>query len=218
MKEDSLSTKDMLMDISSLRSKAMRLAENGKAYNVLLQDILARNLFYDDEARVLSLKELSAATGLKYGKIRKYMEEIYHDLVLDHEARPVFSFTKVRFEFLISGFTKDKFITLEAGQLPVVPRVGEQISIPFFHAYLKTSHFYVDKVDHCFEEDAQIVKIWLQQGYYNSYWHYRKDKAKEEHEVAPMDFFHLEEHELKRKFGVGKRMDDYLAKSFGLSK
>lgn len=218
MKEDSMSTKDMLMDISSMRSKAMKLTENGKAYNVLLKDILERNLFYDDEAPMPSLKDLSAATGLKYGKIRKYMEEIYHDLVLDHEVRPVFSFVKIRYEFLIRGWTKDKFMTLEADQLPVVPRVGEQVSIPFFAAYLKTSHFYVDKIDHSFEEDLQTVKIWLKQGYYNSYWHYRKDKAEEEHEVGFMDFFDLEEHELKRKLGVGKKVDDYLARSFGLSK
>lgn len=62
------------------------------------------------------------------------------------------------------------------------------------------------------------MKIWLKQGYYNSYWRYRKDKAKEEHELGLMDFFHLEEHELKRKLGVGRKMDDYLAKKFGLSK
>ncbi|TPE43312.1 hypothetical protein [Pontibacter mangrovi] len=218
MNEDSLSTKDMLMDISSMRSKAMRLTENGKAYHVLLKDILARDLIKNDEARVPSLKELSAATGLQYGKIRKYVEEIYHDLVLDLEARSVFSFTKVRYEFLIRGFTKDKFITLEADQLPVVPRVGEQVSMPFFYAYMKTSRFFVEEIDHSFEEDSQIVRIWLTQGYYNSYWHYRKDKAKEEHELGLMDFFHLEEHELKKKLGVGKKMDDYLAKKFGLSK
>ena len=54
----------------------MRLTENGKAYHVMLKYILARNLFYDDEAPMPSLKDLSAATGLKYGKIRKYVEEI----------------------------------------------------------------------------------------------------------------------------------------------
>lgn len=39
----------------------------------------------------------------------------------------------------------------------------------------------------------------------------------EEHELGLMEFINLEEHELKRKLGVGKKMDDYLTKKFGLS-
>ncbi|MEJ8802828.1 hypothetical protein [Pontibacter sp. H249] len=212
-----MSTKDMLMDISSMRSKAIRLTVNGKAYSVLLKDILARDLFYDDEAPMPSLKDLSAATGLQYGKIRKYVEEIYHDLVLDYEARPVFSFTKVRYEFLIRGWRKGKFMSLEADQLPVVPRVGEEVSVPFFSAYMRASHFFVEEINHYFDEETQVVKLWLRPGSYNTYWRFRKDKAKEEYEVGFMDFFELEEHELKRKLGVGKKMDDYLDRTFGLS-
>ena len=89
--------------------------------------------------------------------------------MLDHEARPIFSFSKVKYEFLIRGWTTDKFMTLEADQLPVVPRVGEQVSIPFFSTYLKASHFYVEKIDHSFGEDLQLVRIWLKQGCYNSF-------------------------------------------------
>ncbi len=218
MKDDSMSTKEMLMDISSMKQKALLLAENGKAYTDLLKDILARDLFYDEEASMPSIKELSQSTGLKYGKIRKYIEAIYQDLILDHEARPLFTFSKVRYELLIRGWRKDKFMTLEADQLPVIPRVGEGISLPFFSAYMENSNFFVEKIDHRFEEDTQIIKIWLRVGSYNSYWHYRKDKAKEEYEVGLMDFYHLEEHELKKKLGVGKRMDDYIARTNGLSK
>ncbi len=208
-----MSTKEMLMDISSIRSKAMRLIEKGNAYNVLLKHILARDLFYDDQASMPSLKDLSAATGLQYGKIRKYVEEIYHDLVLYHEARPVFSFTKVRYEFLIRGWRKNKFMSLQADELPIMPRVGEEVSIPFFSAYLRAAHFFVEEINHYFEEETQVVKLWLRPGSYNTYWRFRKDKAKEEYEVAPMDFIGLEEHELKRKLGVGKKMEDYFVRT-----
>ncbi len=212
-----MSTKGMLMNISSMKGKAMKLTENGKAYDVLLKDILARDLFYDDDTPMPSLKDLSVATGLQYGKIRKYVEETYHDLVLDHEARPVFSFTKIRYEFLIRGWRKGKFMSFEADQLPVVPRVGEEVSVPFFSAYMGDSYFFVEKINHYFEEDTQVVKLWLRPGFYNTYWRYRKDKAMEEHELGLMEFINLEEHELKRKLGVGKKMDDYLTKKFGLS-
>lgn len=33
-----------------------------------------------------------------------------------------------------------------------------------------------------------------------------------------MDFFDLEEFELKRKLGVGRKMDDYLVRALGFSK
>lgn len=210
MKDNSMSTKDMLMNISSMKIKALKLAESGKEYAVLLKDILSRDLFYDDEAYMPSLKELSQKTGLKYGKIRKYVEDIYKDLVLDHEARPVFSFVNVKYNFLIRGMRRKKFMSLEADQLPVMPRVGEEFSIPFFSAYMETSLFFVEEIKYDLWEDTQIVNIWLRAGSYNSYWHYRKDKAIEEYEIGFMDTFHLEEHELKRKLGVGKRMDDYL--------
>jgi hypothetical protein len=218
MKDDSMSTKDMLMNISSMKQKAMLLAGNGKTYNNLLKDILARDLYYDDDASMPSLKELSQATGVAYGKIRKQVEDIYQDLILDHEARPLFAFTKVRYEFLIRGRRKNKFMTLEADQLPVMPRIGEEIALPFFSAYLETAYFFVENIEHRFEENAQLVKIWLRAGSYNSYWHYRKDKAKEEYELGFRDFYDLEEHELKRKLGVGKKMDDYVARITGLSK
>ncbi|WP_439880739.1 hypothetical protein ACSX1A_16475 [Pontibacter sp. MBLB2868] len=203
MKEDSLSTKDMLLNIGSMRNKAHSLIGNGKGYEDLLKCILARDFYHDEDIPVPSLKELSEASGVKYGKVRKLIEAIYDDLVMNYEARPVFTFHKFRYELLIRGYSKNKFLSMEVDQLPIMPRVGEEISLPFFSAYLETSHFFVEKISYELEEEVQVVQIWLQAGYYNSYWHYRKDKAKEEHELGLMDFFRLDEFELKEKLKVG---------------
>jgi hypothetical protein len=203
MKEDSLSTKDMLLNIGSMRHKALRLADQKKKYSELLRIILEKDFYYDDNESIPSLKELSSATGLKYGKIRKLIEEAYSDLVLNYETKAIFSFTKIRYEFLMRGWQKEKFLALEADQLPVVPRVGEQVSLPFFSAHLGEKHFYVEKIDHKFEEDAQIISIWLRAGTYNSYWHYRKDKAQEENELPFFDFIKMDDFELKKKLKVG---------------
>jgi len=177
MNEGNVFTKDMLMNISSMKVKAMELTKNGKPYCLLLKDILARDLYYDDEAPMTSLKELAEATGIKYAKVRKYIQMIYHDLVVNHLARPVFSFSKVRYEFLMRGRGK-KFYHFETDQLPVMLRVGEELSLPFFSAYMGTSTFFVEDVNYQFEEETQIIKFWLREGSYNSYWHLGKTKQK----------------------------------------
>ncbi|WP_266202764.1 hypothetical protein [Pontibacter kalidii] len=204
MKEDSLTTKGMLLDIGAMRRKALGLVENGKPYNVLLQHILAKDFYYDEEQTLPSLKELAEASGLKSGKVRKYIEGIYHDLALNYETKQMFSFVKVRYEFIMRGRRK-RWLTLEADHLPIAPRIGEEIMMPFFSEYLGTARFYVDEVNHEFEEDVQVVKLWLREGDFNAYWHYRKHKAKEEYEISIHDWFDLEEYQLKRKLGVGER-------------
>lgn len=213
MKDDSMSTRDMLMNISSMRSKAMKLTEKGKAYSDLLKDILARDIF-DENSQMPSIKELCKSSGLNYGKVRKYIEDIYHDLVLNYEGRPVFSFTKLRYEFFIRC-ERRRFMDLEADQLPVVPRVGEAITLPFFSAYLGTVDFFVEKVKHVFKEDVQVVELWLRHGSYNSYWHYRKDKAMEEEELHFIDWLNLEEYELKKKLGVGEKARSFFTNKIG---
>jgi hypothetical protein len=160
-----------------------------------------------------SVKDLCKSSGLSYGKVRRYIDDIYHDLVLDDEARAGFAFTKVRFDFMMRGRRK-RFLDLEANRLPVVPRVGEEVSLPFFSAYLGETTFYVDKVEHIFDEEMQVVTIWLRPGYYNAYWHYRKDKAMMDEELPFADWLDLEEYELKMKLGIGGMAGYYAANRF----
>ena len=72
---------------------------------------------------------------------------------------------------------------MESNHLPVIPRVGETVEIPFFRAYLDNTWFHVEKVRHEFTDTGQEVEIFLLPGEYNLYWHYRKDKAEEEGEL-----------------------------------
>lgn len=59
-----MSTKDMLINISSMRSKAIMLTERNIAYSGLLKDILERDIF-DGNAQMPSIKELCKSSGLK---------------------------------------------------------------------------------------------------------------------------------------------------------
>ncbi|MER2998956.1 hypothetical protein [Pontibacter populi] len=193
----------MLHDIRAMRSGALKLVERNKAYSELLRQILCYD-FYCGANKLPTLKEMATEAGIGINKARKYIQEIYHDLVLDDESRPEFRFSKVSFAFLIRGDKREKFIGIEVSELPVMPRVGEGISLPFFSAYLGTTSFFVEEISHDFYEDCQIVNLWLKAGSYNSYWQYRKDKAKEEDELHFFDFLNLDDSELKRKLHVGK--------------
>ncbi|WP_210466828.1 hypothetical protein [Rufibacter roseolus] len=203
MEKDSLSTKEMLLNIASMRKKALALSESGKRYSHLLKLILEKDFFYDENQPMPSLKELCQTSGLKSGKVRKFLEEVYNDLVLDYETKPVFTLSKVRYEFYLRGWDK-KVLDMEVDCLPVIPRAGEEIEIPFFSAYLKVKHFFVEKIRYRFEEDTQYVTIWLQKGFYNPYWEFRKAQAVEEDEISTFEALELEDFELKRRLRVGR--------------
>ncbi|MDQ3396041.1 MAG: hypothetical protein M3512_18300 [Bacteroidota bacterium] len=115
---------------------------------------------------------------LSYTKVRKYLTEIYHDLILIEDTI-AFRFPKVIYSFNISGH-HDSFISFETQSLPVVPRVGENITIPYFKAHLHTDYFHVESIGHTFRDLEQTIDIWLKTGTYNLFWHFRKDQADEE--------------------------------------
>ncbi len=204
MKEESLSSKEILLNIGSMRGHAMKLLWLAKPYSKLLEQILAHDFVQDDETPVPSIKELVQTSGLRYEAVRKQLQAIYHDLIFGGDGLPVFSFPKVRYSFYIRGLLKGKMLHVEVDQLPVIPRVGEEIHLPFFSAYLGTRRFHVEKVEHEFGDGEQEIVLWIREGTYNSYWHYRKDKAMEENELGLLDFFQLDEYELKRKLNVGR--------------
>lgn len=83
--------------------------------------------------------------------------------------------------------------------LPVIPRVGESFHINFLKAYLNSTLFYVDKIDYEIVDTIQVVDIYLKGGFYNLFWHWRKDKAGLTREVSGMDFISLDDWELQRK-------------------
>ena len=198
-----LSNKEVLRNISSLKANALKLLENGKPYASLLRYILEQNFSTIGILKIPTLKAISRESGIQYDKVRKYLNEIYQDLLFDPDAYPVFNFSKIHYEFVIEGWTKDKSITALVDKLPVVPRVGDNITLPFFTAYLQSSFFHVEKVEHEFDEDEQVVVIYLKVGNYNQYWHFRKDKALAEDEISAMEMNKLSDEELKMELRVG---------------
>lgn len=201
--EQKLRAPDMLLDIMSMRNRAMELLAEGNSYNTLLHAITAKDFYGDESLRIPSMKELAEQAGLKYEQARKQLQQIYDDLIPSLERSLPFHFKKVLYFFRLKA--GQKFIWFEADQLPIVPRVGENVEVDFFKAYVGTRNFYVSEIRHSLENDLQIVYIDLVSGWYNSFWHYRKDQARLEGQISLEEYYSHDDATLKNKLNIGNR-------------
>ena len=86
--------------------------------------------------------------------------------------------------------------------LGYLPRVGEELELPFVNAGVNTSYFYVDSITPCLEEGKQMIYIYLKSGSFNSYWRLRRDEAEMKREFSFDDIKKLDDYELKKKLGL----------------
>jgi hypothetical protein len=200
--EEKLSSKQMILDIASMRSMALKLLKEGKDYNPLLKALTDQDYYYNDDLNVPSLQDLAQTSGLKYNKVRSYLKEIYNDLMLNFGEGKTIKFNSVEYWFSLRAY--DKYMVFVTDKLQIIPRVGEGITVPFFRAYIGTDFFYVEQVRHSLEDQKQIVNIFLNNGTYNLYWHFRKDQAEEEGEISIHDKLNMNDLQLKRKLKLGR--------------
>jgi hypothetical protein len=176
MKNETLSSKELLLSIPAMRKQALQLFGKGKPYEELLREILKYD-YYDDEhdQHFAGTKELQQKLNLSSSKIKKQLEQIHND-ILDEAWKhsEVFNYQKVEYDFYVQGwYNKISF----KGYIPVRPTVGESFDMPFLRAMNKgMGHFHVERVQHEFTDEKQIVHVWLKSGNYNSYEQFKKDK------------------------------------------
>ena len=102
----------------------------------------------------------------------------------------------------VTAYSISNSYTFTIQDIPRLPRVGEQVNIPFFQEYMGTSSFYVNSIHHSFSDSEQFVFFELLGGYYNLFWHWRKDKAELRNEIDWRDFFRLDDWQLKKKINL----------------
>jgi hypothetical protein len=197
---------DMLYDIGSMQHRARMLQDKGKDYDQLLKHINTLDFYYNEAVPKPTIKQLQEQTGIDYSKVRKHIREIYLDLIVgkDDDDFPPFSFGDVTYTISLQSMWNKRSLYFEVDSLPVIPRIGEEIEIPYFHAYLGERTFYVESIDHTLNDKGQSIHINLVPGYFNIYWHYRKAKAMEEQELNWNDFIDLNDYQLRDKLRVGR--------------
>ncbi len=191
----------MVLDIGSIQTQAKSLLNPKMAYNDVLEALIKTNYYYNDELQIPTINQLSEATSLSSAKVRKHIRAIYEDILKastnsNHHA---FTFEEISVFFVLTNRANDKHLTFETTALPVIPRVGEDIQIPYFSAYLDTTSFYVDSVIHDLEDNKQVIYIHLEPGHFSPYWHFRKDQAYQEGDISIKDLMDCSEYELKKK-------------------
>lgn len=194
---ENMRSKGMIMDISSMSKFAIQLLGKGKEYEPLLRLILKIDP-YDEDEPIPAVKTFSEKLKMPYTLIRKQLNAIYNDLI-SYESDVQFNFKKAVYEFRIHG--REEYLTWKVDMLDPIPRVGENISLPYFSEYLDDRNFYVKSITHEFFVDEHIVAISLLGGWYNLFWHFRKDEAHMKRELPLRDFYTMDEYQLQSKLG-----------------
>lgn len=195
---------EMLIDICSSRARASQLLQRGKDYNILLSHLLNSDYFREEGERVPTGKELMQQIGLTSYWYKRYLNEIYHDLVLDYDNPSKESVRGTQCFIYLSGRPR-KHAVMKVNGIQHIPQRGDMMSLPGFKAHLDTTFFYVTEVSHEFTEGEHIISIWVKSGFYNSYWELRKDRARILNELTYQDFSQRSDYDLQQELSERHR-------------
>ncbi len=199
------STRDLILAITSMPNKAMELLKSKPHYSKLLEIILNKFDYYDENcnARLPTMKELSEESGDAYDKLKKLIQKIYFDLIeKDSETAPFFKHSRQEIIMYLEGYYNEHYAFKT--ELTIIPRKGESIEVDFFKPLLGTNYFYVNSVNHRFEDGKHVIVLFLKSGLYNSYMDLRRDQARATDELGWKDFS-LTEEQIKEKLQVRQK-------------
>lgn len=200
--ERKLSSTGIIKDISSMRQFAKKLIGKGKEYDELLSIILEKDYYYDDDLSLLKVKDLQEKMNKPYSIIRKKLNEIYNDLLRHEEKGIEFSIKKVEYVFTMHYFDNYAWFVLD--ELPVIPRIGEEISLPFVGEKMDNIRYYVESIDHCFSDTKQTINIHLNPDSPHPYFQIRKDEAYLKREITDDDYYSKMDWRVREKLKLRK--------------
>ena len=192
------SLKRAILDILYIKEQVYDKFKNNNNYKPILDFLMAKD-YLDDNIDLPSIKDMEEILGIKMYHLRKTLINLYDD-IFNTENGVKFEFKSVEISFFLKNFDNTQsFICKDIGY---IPRVGEDLDLPFVQARLNTSFFYVDSITHCLQESKQIIYIYLKSGFYNSYWKIRRDEAEMKREFSFNDIINLDDYDLKKKLGL----------------
>jgi hypothetical protein len=144
-------------------SSLATLLNKGKEYDKIIQYIID-NKFYYNLYQSIPLKKLSQEIGYTYHAFQKLIYQIYMD-ALDYESGFRVDIKDVEYQFTLNGFKHTAYLTLKS--LPVQPRIGEKIQIPFFKTYVGVEYFDVKSIRHEVYDNQQVISIHLEREHFN---------------------------------------------------
>ena len=185
-------TKRAIIDLMIVKEQVIRIFEGNTKYKGFIEFIFAKDYLDDNDLKLPTIKEISQAIELSSSKVTKLIKELYEEFFENN-----LDFTKVEIVFYTNYL--GNFFQFECNDLKYLPRVGEQIDISFIKAKVGSGMFYVDKIEHTFQNDLQRIYITLTAGIYNKYFHFRKSKAYEQREISFEDFYSGNDYSIRNK-------------------
>ena len=163
--------KDAFLDLCYAKPVLRWLKGRGKPYDALIEVLLK----IGEEDPLPIGKDLQQQFSLTSAVLRRWVTLLHEDfLSAIAEEADVLQFPAVEHHFLIEDFANHAFFTC---RLPVTPRVGEEVEVPFLQRYAGSGRYHVNRVVHRYEEGRTIITVWLQTGQYNQHYEYLKDRA-----------------------------------------
>ena len=191
--------KDMFIALLSILPQVIEHYKNNANYKPILTYLKENDFYNNEDVRYPTFKILEEATGIKTYKLRKYIKEMYINLLGYEDAFPM-DFNNVEV-YIYAQFAKNN-VTVKCKNLKQLPRIGEEVEFMFLKAQVGTSYFYVKKVTHSFENDQQVITIWLKGGFYNSYYRFRLDEALAKGEINSRELYELHSFEINERLGL----------------
>lgn len=191
--ERRFSIKRAFLDLLYIKSQLIELFKNDLKYQEILNYMNSTNFLESDEP-IPSLKQIGKDLNLKPYNLSKLIE-LYED-VFDFESNLFLRFHKTEIYFDLRYFENDRGV-VKCNRIPYLPRVGENIEIPFLKAQVGTSYFYVNEISHELSSKVQRIFIQLRSGFYNRYFDYVKQKALHKGVISLDDAFNKHDIQIK---------------------
>lgn len=198
-----ISVKHIVIDLIYLSNQLKDLYKGNSEYLPII-DFLYDKDYLNDELDIPfpKLKDLEEATGIKPHILRKLLLKM-HNEVFNSESKVTLNFTKVLYRFYMKFYNQSCYF--EVDHLPHLPRIGENINLPFTKSCIDINSFYVENIIHELINDTQVISLWLKVGNYNEYWRFMKDRAIELRELGFKELHEFEEDVLKQKIYSNSR-------------
>jgi hypothetical protein len=167
-----LRVQEMLRDLSRARPGLTKLRGKGKDYDPLIDVIVAIG---PKDWPLPASKALQEQFGINAAKLRKWLDALYWDFMTAIEEDPdLLQFRQVSYLFCVPGFRD--YRTFQC-RLPVPPRVGDTVMLPFISEVTGSSRYYVDSMHQEYQDDQVCVVVNLKRGIYNQHMAYLIDQA-----------------------------------------
>ncbi len=161
---EKFSVKQALLDLLFVDVHLLKIAKDYPEFTTIIQFIVENKSLDEDDIPYPSIKDVAKATDMKYEIVRKQIKSLYN-LMFPFMEHKYLSFTNVKYQLFFSNFKNYHYMLIDSFPIPL--RVGENITMPFLKAKMKTERFYVSSIEHYFKRGTQLVEVTLKGGHYN---------------------------------------------------